>query len=237
MIKKLSIAIPTWESYNNGEQFLDDLLRTIEIQTFKDFEVVISDHSKDDYLLPKIKEFEDKFDIKYYRNENDRGNSPANMNNAISKCSGEIVKIMFQDDFFYDDEALEKIYYALSDSDRMWLLNGTNHTKDDGNSFYWDLYPKFNDDLLKGVNTISSPSVVAFKRQSEVIFDETLVYFMDIDYYYGMHEKYGDPVFYNDILVTNRFPHKNSISSNITNKKEMMSDESKYCFQKYGVSE
>ena len=232
---KISIAIPTWESYNNGEQFLDDLLRTVEIQTFKDFEVVISDHSKDDYLLPKIKEFEDKFDIKYYRNENDRGNGPANMNNAISKCSGEIVKIIFQDDFFYDDEALEKIYYALSDSDRMWLLNGTNHTKDDGNSFYWDLYPKFNDDLLKGENTISSPSVVSFKRQSEVIFDETLVYFMDIDYYYGMREKYGDPVFYNDILVTNRFPHENSISSNIENKEKMMSVESKYCFQKYGV--
>jgi glycosyltransferase involved in cell wall biosynthesis len=232
---KISIAIPTWESYNNGEQFLDDLLRTVEIQTFKDFEVVISDHSKDDYLLPKIKEFEDKFDIKYYRNENDRGNGPANMNNAISKCSGEIVKIIFQDDFFYDDEALEKIYYALSDSDRMWLLNGTNHTKDDGNSFYWDLYPKFNDDLLKGVNTISSPSVVSFKRQSEVVFDETLVYFMDIDYYYGMREKYGDPVFYNDILVTNRFPHENSISSNITNKEEMMSAESEYCFEKYGV--
>jgi len=232
---KISIAIPTWESYNNGEQFLDDLFRTIEIQTFKDFEVVISDHSKDDYLLSKIKEFEDKFEIKYHKNENNRGNGPANMNNAISKCSGEIIKIMFQDDFFYDDEALEKIYYALSDSDRMWLLNGTNHTKDDGNSFYWNLYPKFNDNLLKGVNTISSPSVVSFKRQSEVVFDETLVYFMDIDYYYGMREKYGDPVFYNDILVTNRFPHENSISSNIKNKEEMILTESEYCIKKYGV--
>ena len=234
-MSKISIAIPTWESYDNGEQFLDDLLRTIEIQTFKDFEVVISDHSEDDYLLPKIKEFDDKFEIKYHKNENNRGNGPANMNNAISKCSGEIIKIMFQDDFFYDDEALEKIYYALSDSDKMWLLNGTNHTKDDGNSFYWDLYPKFNDKLLNGVNTISSPSVVAFKRQSEVIFDETLIYFMDIDYYYGMREKYGDPVFYDDILVTNRFPHENSISSNIVNKEKMMSVESEYCFQKYGV--
>jgi len=232
---KISIAIPTWESYGNGEQFLDDLLRTIEIQTFKDFEVVISDHSEDDYLLPKIKEFDDKFEIKYHKNENNRGNGSANTNNAISKCSGDIIKIMFQDDFFYDDEALEKIYYALTDSDKMWLLNGTNHTKDDGNSFYWDLYPKFNDKLLDGVNTISSPSVVAFKRQSEIIFDETLVYFMDIDYYYGMRKKYGDPVFYGDIIVTNRFPHENSISSNMQNKEKMMSVESKYCFKKYGV--
>jgi hypothetical protein len=214
--------------------YLNAQLRTIEIQNFKDFEVVISDHSQNNDILIKCQEFNSKFDIKYFKNENNRGNGPANTNNAISKCSGEIIKIMFQDDFFYDDEALEKIYYALHDSDKMWLLNGTNHTKDGGNTFYWDLYPKFNDQLLMGVNTISSPSVVAFKKQSEIIFDETLVYFMDIDYYYGMRKKYGDPVFYNDILITNRF-HENSISSNITNKEKMMSVESKYCFQKYGV--
>jgi glycosyltransferase involved in cell wall biosynthesis len=233
-MKKMSIAIPTWETNGRGVEFLDDLLRTIEIQNFKDFEVVISDHSQNDDILIKCQEFNCKFDIKYFKNENNRGNSPANMNSAISKCSGEIIKIMFQDDFFYDDEALEKIYYALSDSNKMWLLNGTNHTSDHGNSFYWDLYPEFNDKLLMGVNTISSPSVVSFKRQSEIVFGETLVYFMDIDYYYGMQKKYGDPVFYNDILITNRV-HENSISSNITNKEKMMSIESKYCLQKYGV--
>jgi glycosyltransferase involved in cell wall biosynthesis len=234
-MKKMSIAIPTWETNGRGVEFLDDLLRTIEIQNFKDFEVVISDHSQNDDILIKCQEFNCKFDIKYFKNENNRGNSPANMNSAISKCSGEIIKIMFQDDFFYDDEALEKIYYALSDSNKMWLLNGTNHTSDHGNSFYWDLYPEFNDKLLMGVNTISSPSVVAFKRQSEIIFDESLVYFMDVDYYYGMRKKYGDPIIYNDILVTNRYPHENSISSSIVNKEEMMSIESEYCLQKYGV--
>jgi glycosyltransferase involved in cell wall biosynthesis len=232
---KISIAVPTWEANGRGEEFLDDLLRTIEIQTFKDFEVVISDHSLDDYLVPKIKEFENKFEIKYIRNKKKRGNSPANLNNALKNCSGEVVKIMFQDDFFYDDEALEKIYYTLQDSDKMWLLNGTNHTKDDGNSFYWNLYPEFNDQLLMGANTISSPTVVSFKKDVDVYFDESLVYLMDIDFYYGMREKYGDPIFYKDILVTNRFPHSNSISSNISNKEEMLNKESNYCLQKYKV--
>jgi glycosyltransferase involved in cell wall biosynthesis len=134
-MKKISIAIPTWETNGKGVEFLDDLLRTIEIQNFKYFEVVISDHSQNNDILNKCQEFNSKFDIKYFKNENNRGNGPANTNNAISKCSGEIIKIMFQDDFFYDDEALEKIYYALHDSDKMWLLNGTNHTKDDGNTF------------------------------------------------------------------------------------------------------
>ena len=42
---KMSIAVPTWESYGKGNEFLDDLFRTLEIQTFQDFEVVVSDHS------------------------------------------------------------------------------------------------------------------------------------------------------------------------------------------------
>lgn len=234
-MKKLSISIPTWESNGKGVEFLDDLFRTIEIQHFKDFEVVISDHSKNDDLIYKIQEYSSKFEIKYFRNENNRGNSPANLNNAIDNCSGEIIKIMFQDDFFYDDEALEKIYYALSDSDRMWLLNGANHTKDHGNTFFWNLYPEFNDNLLRGTNTISSPSVVAFKKEVDLRFDESLVYFMDLDYYYGMREEYGEPLYYKDILVSNRI-HENSISSSIKNKEEMMSKESQYCLQKYGVA-
>lgn len=232
---KISIAVPTWETNGRGEEFLDDLLRTIEIQTFKNFEVVISDHSFDNYLIPKIKEFENKFEIKYLKNTKKRGNSPANLNNALKNCSGEIIKIMFQDDFFYDDEALEKIYYALQDSNKTWLLNGTNHTKDDGNSFYWDLYPEFNDQLLMGVNTISSPTVVSFKNNIDFYFDEKIVYLMDIDFYYGMREKYGDPIFYKDILVTNRFPHSHSISSNILDKEKILKKESNYCLKKYNI--
>lgn len=232
-MKKISIAIPTWECNGKGVEFLDDLFRTIEIQYFTDFEVVISDHSKNNDILDKVEEYRNKFDIVYVKNKNKRGNSSANLNNAIANCSGEIIKIMFQDDFFYDDEALEKIYYSLSDSDNMWILNGTNHTMDDGHSFFWEMYPKFNDNLLKGNNTISSPSVVSFKREVNNYFDENLIYLMDVDYYYSMREKYGDPIFYNDILVSNR-KHKNSVSSSISNKEEIIFKESEYCMKKYG---
>ena len=65
---KMSIAIPTWESYGRGNEFLDDLLRTIDIQTFRDFEVVISDKSQDDNLLEVVNQFKDKFKIVYIKN-------------------------------------------------------------------------------------------------------------------------------------------------------------------------
>lgn len=234
-MKKMSIAVPTWEFNDKGSEFLDDLLRTIEIQHFKDFEVVISDHSQNDDLIDKIKEFDYKFDIVYFKNKNNKGNSPANLNKAIDNCSGEIIKIMFQDDFFYDDEALEKIYYSLIESDKMWLLNGTNHTMNHGRTFYWDLYPEFNENLLKGINTISSPSVVSFKKESTIRFDQNLVYFMDLDYYYGMRKTYGEPIYYKDILVSNRV-HPDSISSSIINKEQLMKKESEFCLKKYGLT-
>ena len=60
---RISIAIPTCESKGRSVEFLDDLFRTIEIQTFKDFEVVVSDHSKDDKLVDVIDDFQYKFDI------------------------------------------------------------------------------------------------------------------------------------------------------------------------------
>ena len=73
---KISIAVPTWECHGKGRDFLNDLLRTIEIQTHKDFEVCISDHSKDDWLINEWKDFKDKIDIKYSKNLEDHGNSP-----------------------------------------------------------------------------------------------------------------------------------------------------------------
>ena len=234
----ISIAIPTFESYGKGSEFLDDLLRTIEIQKGNlTYEVCISDHSKDDSILIKVDEFKDRLPIKYYRNKNAYGNGPANTNNAIEMCSGDIIKVMFQDDFFYDDEALQKIYNALNDSDKMWLLNGCNHTADHGHSFYWDFYPEFNDKLLDGVNTISSPSVVAFKKEVTRRFDPSLTFYMDIDFYYGMRVDYGDPVLYNDVLISNRFPSDYSVTTNVSNKNKEYYErtESEYCKKKYGV--
>ena len=118
---KLSIAIPAWESHSRGVEFINDLLRTIEIQTFKDFEVCISDHSLNDEVMNEVKQFEDKFKIVYGKNSDNYGNG-RNTNKAISMCSGDIIKVMFQDDFFYDDEALEKIYGELESSDKFWLI-------------------------------------------------------------------------------------------------------------------
>ena len=233
---KMSIAVPTWESYGKGNEFLDDLFRTLEIQTFQDFEVVVSDHSKDDKLVDVIDEFQHKFNILYVKNKNDRGNGPANTNNAIDKCSGDIIKIMFQDDFFYDDEALQKIHDSFDD-DHDWLVCGSNHTQDDGYNFYWDLYPKWNVDIIEGVNSISSPSVMAARKKvfDQIKFDEKLVMMMDCEIYYHIKNKFGDPIYLHDILVSNRI-HSEQISSEYASSSDYsikLLKEVNYCKSKH----
>lgn len=234
---KVSIAIPTWESYGRGQEFLEDLLRTIEIQTLKDYDVIVSDHSKDNEIKVLVNYYSDKgMNIRHIRNDVKRGNGPANTNAAIDACTGEIVKIMFQDDFFYDDEALEKIYNSLVESDNDWLVCGSNHTNDDGNSFYWTLMPEWNDNILNGVNTISSPSVMAFKRDKITErFDESLTMMMDCEMYYRMNQIYGQPVYLQDDLVTNRI-HNQQISSLYANGSDYdkkFNQELDYCKSKY----
>ena len=230
---KISIAIPTWEFNGRGSEYLNDLLRTIQVQSYKDFEVCISDHSVDNEVLKELKQFEGKFKIVYTKNENDRGNGPANTNKAIEMCSGDIIKVMFQDDFFYDTEALEKIQIEFEDSSKMWLVNGCNHTKDDGYNFYWEMFPKWNDKMIEGVNSISSPSVLSMRKEcfEKVRFDEKLVMMMDCDYYYNLKTNFGDPIYFEDVLVSNRV-HENQISSTYDKN---IQDEIDYCLDKYAI--
>jgi len=231
---KISIAVPTWESHGRGAEFINDLLRTIQVQSFKNFEVCISDHSLDDEVLNEIKQFENKFEILYKKNSKDRGKGPPNTNESIRMCSGDIIKVMFQDDFFYDTEALEKIHDEFMTSNSKWLLNGCNHTKDDGYNFYNEMYPRWNDKIIEGVNTISSPSVLSMKKEcfDKVQFDENLVMMMDCDCYYNLKENFGDPIYLDDVLISNRV-HQNQLSLLYDNKN--LKKEIDYCLSKYSI--
>ncbi|MFN9943881.1 MAG: glycosyltransferase family 2 protein, partial [bacterium] len=80
---------------NKGYEFLKFSLDRISQQTFRNFEIVISDHSSDEVIKNLCNEYPD-INIKYYKNSEKIGNSSANINNCITKASGEWIKILFQ---------------------------------------------------------------------------------------------------------------------------------------------
>src|ERR1035437_6100337 len=122
---KISIAIPTYEMKLSGVFFLELSLNKLCQQSFKVIEVVISDHSVNDEIKNLCQSFEHKLNIIYLKNENNRGSSSANINNALRHCKGEIIKILFQDEYLYDVDALKKIKEKFDDDKNIqWLLTG-----------------------------------------------------------------------------------------------------------------
>lgn len=229
MKNKISVCIPTYEMAGQGVKYLKHSLDILTNQNFKNFNVVISDHSLDDNIEKTCKEYQEVLSIKYLRNDKKRGSSSANINNAISNADGDIIKILFQDDFLYSKNSLKEIVDNFDINKDKWLVTSSEHTKD-GTSFIKKFNPKYNRFIHLGLNTISSPSVLAFLNKNPLLFDENLIWLMDVDYYKRCYNKFGKPKIVNKINIVNRLS-ENQLTNKIT--KKIKKQEYKYIIKKH----
>lgn len=211
---RFSIAIPSHDRGENGPVWMRELLNSIKSQTFQDLEVVVSDQSKNDNILNVCQEYSDDFEFKYIQYQ---GSVPCeNINIALDECEGEIIKLMFSDDIFINESALEIINEEYESTQCKWAFSGFCGTRD-GKTFYDERQPKWTDYMLEGRNLLSSPSVVSFLNSSKQHFDENLKLLLDTDFYHRMRWENGMPHFIKEVLVANR-DHDNRISSHQTSQ-------------------
>lgn len=188
---KFSIVIPTYQM-NGGIEFLRHSFEMLGKQTFKDFEVVITDDSNNDL----VKDFCAKYftlPIRYTRNPIARGMG-GNTNTGIHNAKGELIKILYQDDYLAHEDSLQVIADNFLDNDK-WLVTGCTHT--DGRPHL----PRYNDQIHRGINTIGSPSVMTIRNTDPMFFDTNLGWVLDCDYYKRMYMRFGLPKIVNDINV------------------------------------
>lgn len=145
----------------NYDLFMDRLIASLDKQTFRDFELIVTHDGK----------------------------MAANSNTAIKKAKGEIIKILYMDDYLYSPDALQNIADNFTGG---WLASGCVH--DDGETITSPHYPTWNNEICYGNNTIGSPSVVAFENGPlQMLFDENMSWLLDCDFYHRMHEVWGEP--------------------------------------------
>jgi len=219
----ISICIPTYEMGGKGVDYLVDLIKSIYEQEFDDKEIIISDHSKDDaiYNLCKHHDY-----IKYVRFDHFRGNSSANLNNAIAQARGEIIKPMFQDDYFTNEYALLNISNALLNNS--WVAMGNCIDRD--GKLVSDMCPEWNNEIKYGKNTLSSPSCIAY-RKCDIRWDERLIWMMDCKFYQDLYDKFGEPIIIPFTMVANR-AHAGQLTNQIS--KERKENEVLLMEQEYG---
>lgn len=201
----VSIAIPTYEMHGKGSEFLNFSFNGIYHQTYKNIEVVVSDHSLNDDVKNICDSWRSKgLRINYLKNDAARGSSSANINNALKASTGKYIKILFQDDFLYCADAIEKTVLAFKkEPNKKWLISACEHSND-GIHLYRPFYPKYHDDIHLGNNTISSPSVITLQNCDVELFDQQLIWLMDVELYKRMYIKHGAPIVLNSITVVNR---------------------------------
>jgi glycosyltransferase involved in cell wall biosynthesis len=232
-MKHISICIPTYEMRGLGADFLAQSLQVLCTQTFADFDVVVSDHSRTTEIKDVCESFSGRIDVSYVQNDHMLGNSAANLNNAIRHATGRLVKILFQDDFLFSETSLEETADAFDVSRDQWLVSACEHSRD-GKTFYRPFYPRYNDKIHLGKNTISSPSVVTVRNDHPLLFDESLLWLMDCDYYRRCHDAFGDPKILNTITVVNRTGDHQVTETLAT--QELRDRELDYVKRKYGLS-
>lgn len=153
---------------DNKDFFLKRCIKSIEAQTYTDYEIVITD----------------------------KGKMAANTNSAIKKAKGEIIKILFLDDYLYSDTALQNIVDNWKGG---WMATGCIH--DTNLDLVNPHVPAWNHDIYKGMNTIGSPSVISFENDKPLLFDERLSWMIDCDLYWRLCGRYGLPIMLNSIDI------------------------------------
>ena len=90
---EISVCIPTYEFKGKGVKYLTDIFDGLRKQTFQDFEIVVSDHSKDNVIQDFCEESSEEFTITYMKNPNDLGFQASNINCVIYNCYWNITKL------------------------------------------------------------------------------------------------------------------------------------------------
>jgi len=199
-----SICIPCYEMKGLGATYLKWSFDVLKIQTFTDFEVVISDHSKDETIEKLCNDYGKYFSINYFKNPNKRGNSSANVNFAIKNAKGKWLKILFQDDYLINEHSLMEHYDILKNESNKWFACGTEHTEN-GIDLIRSHVPSYHSKIYLGVNTIGAPSNITYpNHEKPELFDEKLIWLMDCEFYRRLELRYGFPILSSKILVVNR---------------------------------
>ncbi len=200
----ISICIPAYKHVD----FLKRLLDSILTQTYKDFEIVITDDSPDDSVEKMLQTYFSKNEIRYYKNQQPLG-TPENWNEAIRKAIGKWIKIMHNDDWFASDDSLQLFFDAvqqnpnadfffsafqnvevasekkevvkLSLSDKAFLKSNPYH-------------------LLKKVY-IGNPSCTLVRNGLDIFYDNRYKFIVDFEYYIRVIQQTGMSVYIDEVLL------------------------------------
>ena len=179
---KISVIIPVY----NSQRFLHRLYKSIQEQSFKDFEIIFVDDCSKDKTVNIINDFQKKDRrIVFLKNEENRGPFYSRNKGALF-ARGEYIQFIDSDDIFLND-IFRKAYYTAKtkniDIVQYRLLKNTNNhfyvlneiTKD---SIIYQ--PELSDEMFYGKGRLSQTNYYVYNKIiKREVFLKSLIYIGD----------------------------------------------------------
>lgn len=174
---KITVITPTY----NQASFIEKTITSVVNQTHKDIEYFIIDSESDDGTEEIVKKYLSDSRITYIR-EKDKGQAEA-INKGFNRATGDIVCWLNSDDFFYNENVLERVNAAFERHPEAGVVAG--------DAFYCDRDENITSDYKSDRNVpdwvitrwyyIVQPST--FWRKNDIRLDETYHYAFDWKYF------------------------------------------------------
>lgn len=181
----ISICIPTYKRTD----LLKKLLDSIKIQTFKDFEIIINDNSPDDSLEVLVNAYLNDLPVSYERNQ-PVTSAGVNSIKVMQRANGEWIKIMHDDDWFAEPDALQLFADAALHTGKDFIFCANTQVYLDTGRTEEDILTPEKKQMLDNstfclfyLNVIGHPSVAMQKKDPSIQYDPNFNWVLDIDYY------------------------------------------------------
>ncbi|HKZ67224.1 MAG TPA: glycosyltransferase family 2 protein [Chitinophagaceae bacterium] len=231
----ISICIPAYKRTD----FLQRLLDSIAIQTFMDFEVVVTDDSPSEEVQGLCRQFEDKFPLHYKKNAVVLG-TPENWNESIRQAKGKWIKIMHDDDWFSTASALEKFFAVAQKEKGAVIFSSYNDFFLSSGKQRRIIIPALRFRQLKkepvtllSRNIIGPPSVIMHKNDGKHWYDPRVKWLVDIDMY--IRRLQDDRIVYLPDALINVGIGEEQVTASMHNDPEVQIPEHFYFLEKTGI--
>ena len=121
---KISIITPVY----NSEEYIEDCIRSVIGQTYKDIEYIIIDGNSSDNTLNVINKYADK--VHFICSEPDYGMYDA-LNKGIKIATGDFIGILNSDDIFADSDTVVHVVQSIQSHNCDALYGNLNYVKRD----------------------------------------------------------------------------------------------------------
>ena len=198
-MNSISVVVPLHDPHETQFDRVKRMVYSIALQGFLPRQLVISSNHDVTYIDELLSIIPKTIQVDVVRNSSKH--APQNVNFAVNCASEPLVKVLFQDDFLLGGDYLAKISHYLSHGSASWLVTRSLDLRESNMSFIQDVTPRYTERLRNGINTIGSPSCVAFRRETYVPFDQDMVYMFDCEWYLRMAHTFGRPTLTKDSAV------------------------------------